>query len=125
MVASAEGIASHSRRSIVALVFNSYFEVAACGYLPLEADNLRRQSFSEVWRSSPLFASLRDLENLKGKCGVCEFRNLCEGCRARAFGCTGDYLAEEPFCLYTPRGYAASSSPGGEAPLVSLAASPF
>lgn len=80
-------------------------QVYPCGYLPLEAGNLRRQSFSEVWHSSPLFASLRDLENLKGKCGVCEFRNVCEGCRARAFGCTGDYLAEEPFCLYTPRGY--------------------
>ncbi|MBI4464035.1 MAG: radical SAM protein [Acidobacteria bacterium] len=80
-------------------------EVYPCGYLPLEAGNLRRQSFAEVWHHSPLFASLRDLENLKGKCGACEFRNICEGCRARAYGCTGDYLAEEPFCLYTPRDY--------------------
>jgi len=63
--------------------------------LPLEAGNLRRQSFAEVWQESSLFASLRNLDNLKGKCGVCEFRNICEGCRARAFGCTGDYLAEE------------------------------
>ena len=78
-------------------------EVYPCGYLPLEAGNLRRQPFAEVWQHSPLFASLRDVDQLKGKCGICEFRNICEGCRARAFGCTGDYLAEEPFCLYVPR----------------------
>lgn len=79
--------------------------VFPCGYLPIEAGNLRSQSFADIWHNSPLFASLRDTGNLKGKCGVCEFRNICEGCRARAFGCSGDYLAEEPFCLYTPRGY--------------------
>jgi radical SAM protein with 4Fe4S-binding SPASM domain len=78
--------------------------VSPCGYLPLEAGDLRHQSFETVWNDSPLFASLRDLDNLKGKCGICEFKNLCEGCRARAYGCTGDYLAEEPFCLYEPRG---------------------
>ena len=78
-------------------------QIFPCGYLPLEAGDLRRQSFADIWQRSPLFASLRDLDNLKGKCGVCEFRNICEGCRARAFGCTGDYLAEEPFCLYQPR----------------------
>jgi heme b synthase len=77
--------------------------VYPCGYLPLEAGNLQNQTFAEIWRDSPLFASLRNLDNLKGKCGICEFRNICEGCRARAFGCNGDYLAEEPFCLYTPR----------------------
>ena len=80
-------------------------QVYPCGYLPLEAGNLRRQNFTDVWQHSPLFTSLRDVGNLKGKCGACEFKNVCEGCRARAYGCTGDYLAEEPFCLYTPRGY--------------------
>lgn len=98
-------------------------EVYPCGYLPLEAGNLHRRSFTEVWETSPLFASLRDLDNLKGKCGVCEFRNICEGCRARAFGCTGDYLAAEPFCLYTPQGLqppGPSSAP--QPPLVSLQA---
>ncbi|MCH7978178.1 MAG: radical SAM protein [Acidobacteria bacterium] len=92
-------------------------EVYPCGYLPLEAGNLRRQSFAEVWQDSPLFASLRDLDNLKGKCGACEFRNICEGCRARAFGSTGDYLAEEPFCLYTPRGYLPEGQPQATSPL--------
>lgn len=80
-------------------------QVFPCGYLPLEAGNLRQQDFSEIWRDSPLFASLRDVNNLKGKCGACEFRNICEGCRARAYGCDGDYLGEEPFCSYTPRGF--------------------
>ena len=97
-------------------------EVYPCGYLPLEAGNLRRQSFAEVWQESSLFASLRNLDNLKGKCGVCEFRNICEGCRARAFGCTGDYLAEEPFCLYTPRGYAGGDHPREGMQLVQLQA---
>ncbi|OFV93411.1 MAG: radical SAM/SPASM domain-containing protein [Acidobacteria bacterium RIFCSPLOWO2_02_FULL_61_28] len=98
-------------------------EVYPCGYLPLEAGSLHRQSFTEVWETSPLFASLRDLGNLKGKCGICEFRNICEGCRARAFGCTGDYLAEEPFCLYTPRGQQPPVSVSApQLPLVSLQA---
>ncbi len=95
-------------------------EVYPCGYLPLEAGNLRRQSFAEVWQDSPLFASLRDLDNLKGKCGACEFRNICEGCRARAFGSTGDYLAEEPFCLYTPRGYLPEGQPQAVSPQAGL-----
>lgn len=95
-------------------------EVYPCGYLPLEAGNLRQQSFAEVWQDSPLFASLRDLDNLKGKCGACEFRNICEGCRARAFGSTGDYLAEEPFCLYTPRGYLPEGQPQVASPQAGL-----
>lgn len=88
--------------------------VFPCGYLPLEAGNLRRQSFADVWQNSPLFASLRDVGNLGGKCGACEFRNVCAGCRARAFGCKGDYLAEEPFCNYMPPGYAAAANCVGD-----------
>ena len=81
-------------------------EVFPCGYLPVIAGDLRRQSFAEVWETSPVFAALRDPDNLKGKCGACEFRKICLGCRARAFAATGDYLEEEPFCSYQPRGYA-------------------
>jgi radical SAM protein with 4Fe4S-binding SPASM domain len=77
--------------------------VYPCGYLPVEAGNLMRQSFREVWEDSPVFARLRDTGNLKGKCGCCEFRNLCMGCRARAYAATGDMLDEEPFCVYQPR----------------------
>ena len=78
-------------------------EVFPCGYLPLEAGNIRQQPFQEVWEDSPLFAQLRNPELLGGKCGVCEFINVCSGCRARAFGVTGDHLEEEPFCTYVPR----------------------
>lgn len=77
-------------------------EVFPCGYLPVEAGNVRRQAFWEVWNDSPLFAQLRDPDLLGGKCGICEFKKLCSGCRARAFGMGGDYLGEEPFCTYVP-----------------------
>ncbi|MFQ5776668.1 MAG: radical SAM protein [Terriglobia bacterium] len=77
-------------------------EVYPCGYLPVKAGDLRRQSFAEIWERSPVFAALRDPDNLTGKCGACEFRKLCLGCRARAYAATGNYLAEEPFCIYQP-----------------------
>ena len=77
-------------------------EVYPCGYLPAIAGDLRRQSFSDIWENSQVFAQLRDSDNLKGKCGCCEFRNICMGCRARAYGYTQNYLAEEPNCDYTP-----------------------
>jgi heme b synthase len=78
-------------------------EVFPCGYLPLEAGNIRQQSFRDIWESSPLFAQLRDPGLLGGKCGVCEFKNVCSGCRARAYGMTQEFLGEEPFCTYVPR----------------------
>jgi heme b synthase len=76
--------------------------VQPCGYLPLSAGDLRSQSFAEVWDGSPLFAQLRDFDLLQGKCGLCEFKRVCLGCRARAYGVTGNFLDEEPFCLYEP-----------------------
>jgi radical SAM protein with 4Fe4S-binding SPASM domain len=78
-------------------------EVFPCGYLPLEAGNIRQQSFREIWEGSTLFAQLRDPGLLGGKCGVCEFKNVCGGCRARAYGMTQEFLGEEPFCTYVPR----------------------
>ena len=78
-------------------------EVFPCGYLPVLAGNLHQQSLAEIWESAPVFQQLRGTDNLKGKCGYCEFRNICMGCRARAFAATGDYLDEEPFCVYQPR----------------------
>jgi heme b synthase len=77
-------------------------EVFPCGYLPVQAGNVRTQNFGEIWQASPLFAEMRDPERLGGKCGICQFKSLCSGCRARAYGMTGDYLAEEPFCAYEP-----------------------
>jgi heme b synthase len=78
-------------------------EVFPCGYLPLEAGHVRRQSFAEVWQNSELFDTLRDPEALGGACGLCEFKRICSGCRARAYGMSGDYLGEESFCTYVPR----------------------
>jgi radical SAM protein with 4Fe4S-binding SPASM domain len=78
-------------------------EMYPCGYLPLEAGNIRREPFQKIWESSPLFADLREVDLLGGKCGLCEFKRVCSGCRARAYGMTMDYLGEEPFCTYEPR----------------------
>lgn len=78
-------------------------EVYPCGYLPVLAGDLRRQTFADIWETSPIFHELRHPENLKGKCGRCEFRNICLGCRARAYAATGDFLDEEPSCMYQPR----------------------
>ena len=78
-------------------------EVYPCGYLPALAGDLKKQSFADIWENSVVFNQLRDVNNLQGKCGCCEFRNVCMGCRARAFAATGNYLDEEPFCVYQPR----------------------
>lgn len=77
-------------------------EVYPCGYLPALAGDLKKQSFADIWENSFVFHQLRDVNNLHGKCGCCEFRNVCMGCRARAFAATGNYLDEEPFCVYEP-----------------------
>jgi radical SAM protein with 4Fe4S-binding SPASM domain len=78
-------------------------EVYPCGYLPVVAGDLRKQTFSDIWDNAPVFHALRDTAGLKGKCGCCEFRNVCMGCRARAYAATGDFMDEEPFCVYEPR----------------------
>ncbi len=77
-------------------------KVKGCGYFDVEAGDIRQETFAQVWNDSPLFRQLRDLSNLKGKCGVCEYKRICGGCRARAYEATGDYLAEEPYCVYQP-----------------------
>ncbi|MGZ4787012.1 MAG: radical SAM protein [Terriglobales bacterium] len=84
-------------------------EVFPCGYLPVLAGDLRKKKFAEIWNDSVVFEQLRDTNNLKGKCGCCEFRNVCMGCRARAFAATGDMLDPEPFCVYEPKMSAATS----------------
>jgi radical SAM protein with 4Fe4S-binding SPASM domain len=77
--------------------------VLPCSYFPKPAGNIRQQSFMDIWENSTLFRELRDFRGYKGKCGSCEFVNVCGGCRARAYAITGDYLDEEPFCKYKPR----------------------
>ena len=80
-------------------------EVFPSGFLPLSAGNIRRHGLSDLYRESALFRSLRDTSNLEGKCGLCEFKEICGGSRARAFALTGNPNAEEPCCSYVPKGY--------------------
>jgi radical SAM protein len=85
-------------------VFVSHLgEVFPSGFLPVSAGNIRKRSLTELYRHSSLFVSLRDSKNLKGKCGICEFREICGGSRARAYALTGDLFAEEPCCTWQPK----------------------
>lgn len=78
-------------------------QVQPCGYLELDCGNVLKQSFADIWENSVVFRNLRDYGKYGGKCGRCEFLKVCGGCRARAYEATGDYLAEEPLCLYQPQ----------------------
>ena len=77
-------------------------EVFPCGYLPVKCGSVCEKNLEDIWQNSKILGNLRDFDKLKGKCGRCEFKKICGGCRARAFGETGDYLAPEPFCTYEP-----------------------
>ena len=95
-------------------------EVTPCPYLPIKLGNIRERSFRDIWFNSKVLKHLRDFDNLKGKCGIWDYRDVCGGCRARAYGLTsdfidfcgdlheptelrGDYLAEDPWCVYQPK----------------------
>jgi heme b synthase len=77
-------------------------EVFPCGYLPLSSGNVKKAGLPYIWRNSKIFNDLRDDSNLEGKCGFCEYKKVCMGCRARAFSETRSYLAQEPSCGFTP-----------------------
>jgi radical SAM protein with 4Fe4S-binding SPASM domain len=81
-------------------------EVFPSGFLPLSAGNIRQQELSGLYRESSLFQSLRDTSKLEGKCGLCEFKEICGGSRARACALTGNPNAEEPCCVCIPKGLA-------------------
>ena len=84
-------------------VFISHIgDVFPSGFLPLKAGNVKQQPLRDIYRSSELFVALREPNNLKGKCGRCEFRDLCGGSRARAWAMTGDMFASDPLCVYEP-----------------------
>jgi len=95
-------------------------DVTPCPYLPIKLGNVREKSFQEIWFNSEVFKALRNPRTLKGKCGACEYRSLCGGCRARAYGLSNDfidycgdlheptelkrdYLTEDPWCVYQPK----------------------
>ncbi|MBN2062384.1 MAG: heme b synthase [Deltaproteobacteria bacterium] len=77
--------------------------IQPCGYLEINCGDLKKSEFGEVWQNSEIFNKLRDYSTYGGKCGRCEYQSFCGGCRARAYESTGDYLAEEPLCVYQPK----------------------
>jgi radical SAM protein with 4Fe4S-binding SPASM domain len=95
-------------------------DVTPCPYLPIKLGNIRETSFKDIWLNSPVFKAIRDPCQLKGKCGECEYKVICGGCRARAYGLSsdfidycgdlhepgeinGDYLTEDPWCVHQPK----------------------
>ena len=83
-------------------------DVTPCPYLPVFAGSLRRASLADLWATSDLFTSIRRRSALGGRCGECELNAHCGGCRARAYGMTGDLMAEDPLCTHAPGQFAGS-----------------
>ena len=81
-------------------------DVTPCPYLPLFGGNLRTEPLEAIWSGSDLFRRIRERGSLGGRCGACELASHCGGCRARAYGATGDLMAEDPLCTHTPGLYA-------------------
>jgi radical SAM protein with 4Fe4S-binding SPASM domain len=77
-------------------------DVTPCPYLPVFGGNLARDGLAAVWTDSEPFVRIRERRALGGRCGACELNPLCGGCRARAHGMTGDYMAEDPLCTHRP-----------------------
>ncbi len=75
------------------------------GFLPIHAGNVREMPLAEIYREAPIFKALRDTSKLEGKCGACEFKEICGGSRARAYALTGNPLAQEPCCIYQPKNW--------------------
>ena len=76
--------------------------VQPCGFLDVNSGDVTQASFADIWKNSKVFNDLRNFKALKGKCGACEYKAVCGGCRARAYEATGDYMAPEPLCSYQP-----------------------
>ncbi|MDD4170743.1 MAG: putative heme d1 biosynthesis radical SAM protein NirJ2 [Syntrophomonas sp.] len=77
--------------------------VQPCAYLDMPLGNVREKSFDSIWRDNEILQKLRTMD-YKGKCGICDYKTRCGGCRARANYYNGDYMAEDSWCLYHPRG---------------------
>ena len=75
------------------------------GFLPIHAGNIRETPLGEIYRNAPIFKALRNTSRLEGKCGACEYKEICGGSRARAYALTGDPLAQEPCCIYEPKNW--------------------
>jgi AdoMet-dependent heme synthase len=83
-------------------------DVTPCPYLPVFAGTLRSSRLADLWTSSALFNDIRRRTSLGGRCGECEMNGHCGGCRARAYGMSGDLMAEDPLCTHTPGTFAGS-----------------
>lgn len=71
-------------------------------FLPVEIGNVRTGNLCDIYASSTILKEMQDAKKLKGRCRVCEFNDICRGSRSRAYAVTGDYLAEDPSCIYQP-----------------------
>ncbi len=87
-------------KGIIFVAYNG--DVYPSGFLPLPQGNVRRSSLVEIYRGSPLLRAIRAAE-FRGRCGSCEYRDVCGGSRSRAFASLGDPLGEDPACPYVPR----------------------
>jgi radical SAM protein with 4Fe4S-binding SPASM domain len=83
-------------------------DVTPCPYLPVFGGNLKEETLASVWANSEPFVAIRQRTQLGGRCGACELNAMCGGCRARAYGATGDVMAEDPLCTHTPGKFAGS-----------------
>ncbi|MCF8010011.1 MAG: putative heme d1 biosynthesis radical SAM protein NirJ2 [Clostridiales bacterium] len=105
-IASQKSIKMRFTRGCIAgisyCIINPVGDVQPCAYLDIPAGNIRETSFSKIWNNSEIFKKLRSME-YSGGCGSCRYKDICGGCRARAYFYHGDYMAEEPWCLYHGR----------------------
>lgn len=98
------GRAGHGVRDGNGVMFISHAgDISPSGFLPIAAGNVRRDNLVDTYRSAPVFVALRRTDAFGGRCGRCEYRELCGGSRARAWSATGDVLGEDPLCAYEPR----------------------
>jgi radical SAM protein with 4Fe4S-binding SPASM domain len=81
------------------------------GFLPIHAGNIREKGLADIYQNAPIFKALRDTGRLEGKCGACEYKEICGGSRARAYAVTGDPLAQEPCCIYQPKKWDPTEAP--------------
>ena len=106
------GLAPHGVNAGLGFAFVSHTgEVFPSGFLPCSAGNVRVEGIQQIYRDSELFKALRDHDRLIGRCGRCEFREICGGSRSRAFALTGDCFATDPWCAYEPAAETRASPP--------------
>lgn len=85
-------------------------DVTPCPYMPVSIGNVKTSSFADIWEKSEHLKRFRQ-PSLNGKCGICEFRLICGGCRARAYATSGNYMDEDDGCLYKPSSESGVSNP--------------